>query len=44
MSLDLTESVKNTDLVVEAIVENMDLKHKLFSTIDPVSTHYITVL
>lgn len=33
-SLDLKEAVKNTDLVVEAIVENIDLKHKLFSSID----------
>jgi hypothetical protein len=30
----LKEAVKNTDLVVEAIVENIDLKHKLFSSID----------
>jgi len=35
-SLDLKEAVKNTDLVVEAIVENLDLKHKLFSNIDSV--------
>lgn len=40
MSLDLTESVKNTDLVVEAIVENIDLKHKLFSTIDPIAPEH----
>jgi len=28
------ESVKSADLVVEAIIENMDLKHNFFSTID----------
>lgn len=37
-SLDLKDAVKDTDLVVEAIVENLDLKHKLFSTIDSVCT------
>jgi 3-hydroxyacyl-CoA dehydrogenase len=37
-SLDLKEAVKNTDLVVEAVVENLDLKHKLFSSIDSVCT------
>jgi 3-hydroxyacyl-CoA dehydrogenase len=35
-SLDLKDAVKNSDLVVEAIVENLDLKHKLFSSIDSV--------
>ncbi|KAJ9597989.1 hypothetical protein L9F63_026906 [Diploptera punctata] len=34
LSMDLTGSVKNTDIVIEAIVENIDIKHKLFSTID----------
>lgn len=37
-SLDLKEAVKNTDLVVEAVVENLDLKHKVFSIIDSVCT------
>lgn len=37
-SLDLKEAVKNTDLVVEAVVENLDLKHKVFSSIDSVCT------
>jgi len=37
-SLDLKEAVKNTDLVVEAVVENLDLKHKIFSSIDSVCT------
>lgn len=43
-SLDLKDAVKDTDLVVEAIVENLDLKHKLFSTIDSVCTIFITFL
>lgn len=29
-----TEAVKDTDLVVEAIIEKMDLKHKLFKALD----------
>ncbi|XP_044738059.1 hydroxyacyl-coenzyme A dehydrogenase, mitochondrial-like [Chrysoperla carnea] len=28
------ESVNDSDLVIEAIVENMDIKHKLFTTLD----------
>ncbi|PNF25117.1 Hydroxyacyl-coenzyme A dehydrogenase, mitochondrial [Cryptotermes secundus] len=39
-SLDLKDAVKDTDLVVEAIVENLDLKHKLFSTIDSVAPNH----
>ncbi|XP_022193561.2 hydroxyacyl-coenzyme A dehydrogenase, mitochondrial [Nilaparvata lugens] len=37
VSSDLKDVVKNTDLVVEAIVEKMEVKHKLFSEIDPVA-------
>ncbi|KAJ9600764.1 hypothetical protein L9F63_001079, partial [Diploptera punctata] len=33
-TLNVMEAVKNTDLVIEAVVENLDIKHKLFSTID----------
>lgn len=33
-STDLSNEIKNTDLVVEAIVENISAKHKLFSAID----------
>ena len=28
------EAVSDSDLVIEAIVENMDVKHKLFSELD----------
>lgn len=31
---DASDAVKTADLVVEAVVENMDLKHKIFSAID----------
>ena len=33
-TVDLGDSVSNSDLVVEAIIENMDIKHKLFSELD----------
>lgn len=34
VSTSAEEAVKNTDLVVEAIVENIDVKKKLFATLD----------
>ncbi|EFA08151.1 hydroxyacyl-coenzyme A dehydrogenase, mitochondrial [Tribolium castaneum] len=34
---DIAEAVKDSDLVVEAIVENMDVKHKLFKNLDEVA-------
>lgn len=33
-STDPAESVKQADLVVEAIIENIDIKHKLFKALD----------
>jgi len=39
-SLDVKEAVKNSDLIVEAVVENLDLKHKLFSSIDSVAPEH----
>lgn len=36
-STDLIATVKHTDLVIEAIVENLSAKQKLFSSIDKVS-------
>lgn len=35
-SSNLTDTVKSTDLVIEAIVENISIKHKLFESIDKV--------
>lgn len=40
-SPDLTETVKNTDLVIEAIIENISIKHKLFESIDKVVFTFI---
>lgn len=31
------ESVKNADLVIEAIIENLEAKHKLFALLDKVT-------
>jgi len=35
---DTSKSVEQADLVVEAIIENLELKHKLFKTLDEVAT------
>lgn len=35
-TMKVMEPVQNTDLIVEAVVENINVKHKLFSSIDPV--------
>jgi len=35
-TMNVTEPVQNTDLIVEAVVESMKVKQKLFSSIDPV--------
>ena len=34
MQTDAASAVQNSDLVIEAIVENLDIKKKLFSTLD----------
>lgn len=36
-STDILETAKTTDIVIEAIVENLAVKQKLFSSIDGVS-------
>jgi 3-hydroxyacyl-CoA dehydrogenase len=35
-TMNVMEPVQNTDLIVEAVVENINVKQKLFSSIDPV--------
>lgn len=35
---DVKEAVENTDIVIEAIVENLKVKQQLFATIDAVSS------
>lgn len=44
-SSDLAGVVKETDIVIEAIVENMNIKHKLFESIDKVhkNSHILSV-
>ncbi|PZC73824.1 hypothetical protein B5X24_HaOG208750 [Helicoverpa armigera] len=39
-STDPAEAAKSADLVVEAIVENMNVKHKLFSQLDAVAPNH----
>lgn len=36
------DAVKDTDLVIEAIVENLDVKKKLFSAIDKVAPKLVS--
>lgn len=40
-SVDVGRTVENTDLVIEAIVEVMSVKHKLFSAIDKVCSWFV---
>ena len=40
-SLDINEAVKASDLVIEAIIENLDVKQKLFKQIDQVAPKFV---
>ena len=40
-STDAVKSVAETDLVIEAIVENLDVKKKLFSSLDGAAPQYV---
>lgn len=35
-TLNVMEPIQNTDLIIEAVVESIHVKQKLFSSIDPV--------
>jgi len=37
MNTNVEDVAKSTDLVIEAIVENLDIKKKLFSSIDSIA-------
>ena len=39
-TVDSGDAVTNSDLVIEAIIENMDIKHKLFSELDQKAPRY----
>jgi 3-hydroxyacyl-CoA dehydrogenase len=39
--MNVMEAVQSTDLVVEAVLENINVKHKLFSSIDPVKHFFL---
>lgn len=40
-SLDINDAVKSTDIVIEAIIENLDIKQKLFKQIDQVAPKFV---
>ena len=40
-SVDIKTTIKQTDLVIEAIIENIKIKHELFSSIDSVSSNCV---
>jgi len=40
-TLNVMEPVQNTDLIVEAVVESIHVKQKLFSSIDPVRILFV---
>ena len=42
-STDAVKSVAETDLVIEAIVENLDVKKKLFSSLDGAAPQYVLI-
>lgn len=39
-TMNVMEPVQNTDLIVEAVVENINVKHKLFSSIDSIAVEH----
>ena len=41
-SVDLDEAVRSTDLVIEAIVENLEIKQNLFKRIDSIAPPSVT--
>lgn len=41
-SLDVKDAVKATDIVIEAIVENLEIKQKLFKQIDQIAPKYVS--
>lgn len=40
-SLDVNDAVKSTDIVIEAIIENLDIKQKLFKQLDQVAPKFV---
>lgn len=39
-----TESVKNADIVIEAIVENIQIKQDLFQSLDKAAPRYLLLV
>lgn len=40
-SVDINDAVKSTDIVIEAIIENLEIKQKLFQQIDQVAPKFV---
>jgi hypothetical protein len=40
-TMNVMEAVQSTDIVIEAVLENINVKHKLFSSIDPVKAFFL---
>ena len=40
-STDVNDAVKSTDIVIEAIVENLEIKQKLFQQIDRIAPKFV---
>jgi 3-hydroxyacyl-CoA dehydrogenase len=40
-SLDVNAAVKSTDIVIEAIIENLQIKQKLFQQIDRIAPKFV---
>lgn len=40
-STDVNDAVKSTDVVIEAIIENLEIKQKLFKQIDQVAPKFV---
>ncbi len=40
-SLDVNNAVKSTDIVIEAIIENLQIKQKLFQQIDRLAPKFV---
>ena len=43
-NVDVNDAVKSTDLVIEAIVENLEIKQKLFQQIDRIAPKLVALL
>jgi len=43
MQTDAEQAVSNTDLVIEAIVENLETKQRLFASLDKAAPRFVII-